>query len=746
VKRYSVWMRLSVLLLGLFTIFNYSTISQAEEIDGIVYTGTGSIVITDYTGTASNLDLSEYFQEATEITIKAWAFAGTTITSIVLPENVVSIGESAFDSSSIQTITFSANTKSLALGKNVFKDCANLTGLDIPDCVTVIPEGLCDDCTSLLSVSLPDNCTSIGGSAFYNCTSLASVSIPATCTSVGGSAFCFCKQLQSVIFEETENSDRTLILGTKVFESCDALTTISIPEGCTSISTNAFWSCDSLRSVTIPESCTSISNNVFAYCKSLSQINSSNPQEAILPSNCTSIGSTAFQECTSLKNIEIPEACASVGTEAFAGCTGLNQVVFVNADTSIEEDAFPTTQKAPDIVFYCTNVGSVTIYAENASLNCESSVQTITVTSLPNVREYMYSANGELDLTGLKVKASILSLSAETGYVNKEVNLADCIISSFDSTQAGKQIITITYGGKQASFDVKVYYDINNTTVTVQPVTYTGSAVVPSFVVYGNDTEQALVYETDFLYTCQNNIKVGDEATITLIGIGAYKGEKTVTFSIVSSEGLNESDGNGDSQNANNGESNDTDNGGTSSSGTDDGGNSSGGTTNSSTPETPQNGKTYTYKKMLYKVTGSSTVTFVKTVDKNVKKITIPSKVKILGKTFKVTKINKKACYGCKKLTTVTIGDNVTVIGNQSFAKCKKLKTVIVGKNVTTIEKQAFANDKALRKFKIRSTKLKTVKKGVFKGLNVKKVKIRVTTKKAQKPCEKLFGKKSVWK
>lgn len=723
-------MRLSVLLLGLFTIFNYSTISQAEEIDGIEYMGTDSIVITDYTGTASNLDLSEYFQDATEITIKAWAFAGTTITSIVLPENVVSMGESAFDASSIQTITFSINTKSLALGKNVFKDCANLTGLDIPDCVTVIPEGLCYDCTSLLSISLPDNCTSIGGSAFYNCTSLAGVSIPASCTSIAGSAFCYCKQLQSVTFEETENSNRTLILGTKVFESCDALTTITIPEGCTSIPTNAFWSCDNLRSVIIPESCTFISNNVFAYCKSLSQINSSNAQEAILPSNCTAIGSAAFQECTSLKNIEIPEACTGIGTEAFAGCTGLNQVVFVNADTSIEEDAFPTTQKAPNIVIYCTNVGSVTIYAENASLNCESSVQTVTVTSLPDVREYMYSTNGELDLTGLKVKASVLSLSAETGYVNKEVNLVDCIISSFDSTQAGKQTITITYGGKQASFDVKVYYDINNTTVTVQPVTYTGSAVVPSFVVYGKDAEQALVYTTDYLYTCQDNIKVGDEAKLTLIGIGAYKGEKTVTFSIVSSEGLNESDGNGDSENANNGEANDTDNGGTSSSGTDDGGNSSGGTTEI---PAPQKGKNYTYRNMVYKVTGSNTVTFMKPVNKKVKKITIPSKVKILGKSFKVTKISKKACYNCKKLTTVTIGNNVTTIGDQAFAKCTKLKKVTIGKGLTKIGKKAFYKDGKLTKIVIQSKKLKSVGKAAIRGVASGKAKLVVKTPKGKK-------------
>ncbi len=732
-KRCSIFGKLYIFLLVVVAVLSYSTITQAEEIDGIVYTGTDSIVITDYKGTATSLDLSEYFPDATEITIKAWAFANTTLTSIVMPETVVSIGESAFDSSSIQTITFSPDTQSLVFGKSVFEKCSNLASLNIPDCVTAIPERFCYGCSSLLSVSLPDSCSSIGNSAFYNCSSLTSVSLPASCSFVGDSAFLRCKQLQSVTFEENENNDRSLTLAAKAFNNCDALTSITIPEGCTNIPSDAFWSCDNLSSITIPESCTSISGNAFAYCKALSQINSSNAQEAILPQNCTSIGATAFQDCTSLKNVEIPEICTSIGNEAFAGCTGLNKVVFLNANTSIGENAFPTTQKAPNIMIYCTNIGSVTIYAENASLTCESSVQSISVTELPDVREYMYSENGDLDMTGLKVKASVMSLSAETGYENKEVDLKDCIISSFDSAQAGKQTITITYGGKQTSFDVKVYYDIENTTVTVQPAMYTGSAVVPSFVVYGNDTEQALVYETDFLYTCQNNIKVGDEATLTLIGIGAYKGEKAVTFSIVSNENSDEKDDNEDSDDTD-GKEPSVDSGTKSPS------------TDTSKPEVPQKGKTYTYKNMFYKVTGSNTVTFMKPVNKKVQKITIPAKVKILGKTFKVTKINKKACYAYKKLTTVTIGNNVATIGDQAFAKCTKLKKVIIGKGVKTIGKQTFAADKSLRTVKIRSKKLKTIKKGAFKGVNKNKLFVTAPTKKTQIKYEKLLKKQSIWK
>ena len=63
---------------------------------------------------------------------------------------------------------------------------------------------------------------------------------------------------------------------------------------------------------------------------------------------------------------------------------------------------------------------------------------------------------------------------------------------------------------------------------------------------------------------------------------------------------------------------------------------------------------------------------------KTVKKITVPATVKVSGKTYKVTAVSANAFKGCKKLTSVTIGKNVTSIGKKAFYKCSKLKTVII--------------------------------------------------------------------
>ena len=130
-------------------------------------------------------------------------------------------------------------------------------------------------------------------------------------------------------------------------------------------------------------------------------------------------------------------------------------------------------------------------------------------------------------------------------------------------------------------------------------------------------------------------------------------------------------------------------------------------------------------KKLKVKVTSSSkknpTVTVTKITDKKAKKLTIPATVKVKGVTYKVTAVSDKAFKGNKKLTTVTIGSNVTKIGKEAFSGCKNLKKITVtAGNLTTIRKSA------------------------FKGIN-KKATITVKgTKKAKTALKKQLKKKSV--
>lgn len=68
--------------------------------------------------------------------------------------------------------------------------------------------------------------------------------------------------------------------------------------------------------------------------------------------------------------------------------------------------------------------------------------------------------------------------------------------------------------------------------------------------------------------------------------------------------------------------------------------------------------------------------------------LVIPSKI---GE-YPVTKIDAIAFYFCQNLTSVTIPNSVTTMGEYAFAECGSLTAVTIPDSVTGIEKWAFTN------------------------------------------------------
>ncbi len=128
---------------------------------------------------------------------------------------------------------------------------------------------------------------------------------------------------------------------------------------------------------------------------------------------------------------------------------------------------------------------------------------------------------------------------------------------------------------------------------------------------------------------------------------------------------------------------------------------------------------------LVYKVLeNNKNVEFMGTYNENRKSIVIPAAIKADGFTYKVTSIRENAVEGLKKLTKVTIGNNVTKIGKKAFYGCKKLSNVTIGKKVTQIGQKAFYGCSNLKTIVVNSKSLKKTKIGAkaFTKINKKAV------------------------
>ena len=96
----------------------------------------------------------------------------------IIPNNVTSIGNYAFFSSSLTSITIPISVTSI--GEGAFRYCSRLTSITIPNSVIRIGNDAFLYCSRLTSITIPNSVKSIGDYAFENCSSLATIRLEAT--------------------------------------------------------------------------------------------------------------------------------------------------------------------------------------------------------------------------------------------------------------------------------------------------------------------------------------------------------------------------------------------------------------------------------------------------------------------------------------------------------------------------------------------------------------------------------------
>ena len=382
----------------------------------------------------SNLATVTFNSRNASSLIGDYAFAGTKISALTIPETVESIGNHAFDG------------------------CNSLTGIVIPGSVKTIGDYAFYD-TPLNKIDLNEGLETIGEycfSASKSETEIEPIYIPSTLTSVGANAFENLKCPYVNISDLTawcnidfgNNSSNPAARSQGLHLNGELIENLVIPESVNAIKSYAFYYNRGLKSVKFNEALQSIGREAFRYCGDW--LFGPGLSTVVIPGNVTAIGELAFGssnvndltlaygaeqieigrnafpdltslsfdrpfECPALKVIniqsitignsvtEIPSAkfkgsyrlsfitlgnsLTTIGDEAFSGCSAITEVILPPSVETIGASASAGNNKLTSIIMG----HNVTTIGEKAFDLCPAQTVSITAQTPPTAPDNTFS-------------------------------------------------------------------------------------------------------------------------------------------------------------------------------------------------------------------------------------------------------------------------------------------------------------------------------------------------------------------
>ena len=266
--------------------------------------------------------------------INEFAFYGSLIMSVEMPEGLKVIGEYAFcECPFLKQVRVSSTVETIAV--SAFYYCDNITSIIVDDrnktfdsrnnCNAIIDkdaERLILGCSSTI---IPAGVSEIGESAFAGSANLQSIDIPDGITTIYGCAFYRCSALKRV----TLPASLTYFEGHENFGRCVSLESIVIPPRVMSLPNDIFMGCVSLQEIKVDannqtydsrNACNAIiqtdKNKLVVGCKGSVIVDgvkyieenaffNSGITSVRIPASVVDIDSTAFRSCTLLKAITV---------------------------------------------------------------------------------------------------------------------------------------------------------------------------------------------------------------------------------------------------------------------------------------------------------------------------------------------------------------------------------------------------------------------------------------------------------
>lgn len=505
-------------------------------------------------------------------------------------------------------------------------------------------------------MNMPEQC-------FYDVPNIESVVISGA-VDVPRDMFGKCTGLKKVTLKNGVRS-----IGEDAFRDCSSLESVIFENTVLEkISDGAFWGCSALSSIALPDSVTEIERNAF-FETGLRNIQ--------LPEKLTLIGGGAFCNCKNLKQVQIPPQLKELGEGAFFNCENLTQIQLPAQLNKLGTDAFRN----------CTSLDKIDIPAGLTQIEpdtfCNTGLTSVTLhEGLTKIEDGAF--HDCLKLKKIRIPKSVtdigglaLGIRYNRGNGAEEVIPGGFTVEGYTGSAAEryvkrmhqcenlyhvffKDVKFVSIGGQTAAVT-----NIGKTKISaLKTGAFTGKPLTQALTItYGG---KKLVNGRDYTLTWKNNKNIGT-ASVTIKGKGKYNGSVTKKFRI-----------------------------------------------------TVQKNAVYTVSRLKYKISnadtsGKGTVVFTGATDKAARKtLTIPTTVKIGGKSFRVTAIGTSAMSGAKKLTTVKIGANIMTVGAKAFCGCSKLSNVTIFSTKLTTAKtgaNAFKGIRSNCRFKVPASRVSAYKK-----------------------------------
>ena len=505
-------------------------------------------------------------------------------------------------------------------------------------------------------MNMPEQC-------FYDVPNIESVVISGA-VDVPRDMFGKCTGLKKVTLKNGVRS-----IGEDAFRDCSSLEGVIFENTVLEkISDGAFWGCSALSSIALPDSVTEIERNAF-FETGLRNIQ--------LPEKLTLIGGGAFCNCKNLKQVQLPPQLKELGEGAFFNCENLAQIQLPSQLNKLGTDAFRD----------CTSLDKIDIPAglkqiESATF-CNTGLTSVTLhEGLTKIEDWAF--HDCLKLKKIRIPKSVtdigelaLGIRYNMGNGAEEVIPGGFTVEGYTGSAAERYVKRMHQSENLYHVffkDVK-FVSIGGQTAAVTNISKTKISALKTRAFTGKPLTQALtityggkklVNGRDYTLTWKNNKNIGT-ASVTIKGKGKYNGSVTKKFRI-----------------------------------------------------TVQKNAVYTVSRLKYKISnadtsGKGTVVFTGATDKAARKtLTIPTTVKIGGKSFRVTAIGTSAMSGAKKLTTVKIGANIMTVGAKAFYGCSKLSNVTIFSTKLTTAKtgaNAFKGIRSNCRFKVPASRVSAYKK-----------------------------------